>query len=249
MRKGFLALSFFTLLSSCKEELPSSASFEDFRVAIYNGSNKLWSHRANIPDTAFKRLTEFPGIEIDVFFDTNSKKFFVKHDDNEDHHGELSAFLKKTDSVNASAFYWIDFKNLNNQNLNEASIALIQITSERELHKRMIVESFMANEIIALNKENIYTSFWVPHLYNESTAEDTLKALNLIQEVLESQRVNALSAHYPMYDFLNEHFPESNIHLWTNGLHTEQDKSVISDLASKENIKVILVDYQKNFLD
>ena len=46
---------------------------------------------------------------------------------------------------------------------------------------------------------------------------------------------------------MHRFFPKMNIHLWTNGLKTEEDKALIKDLAKNKNIKVIIVDYPYNF--
>jgi RNase H-fold protein (predicted Holliday junction resolvase) len=50
-----------------------------------------------------------------------------------------------------------------------------------------------------------------------------------------------------MYETMHRFFPKMNIHLWTNGLKTEEDKALIKDLAKNKNIKVIIVDYPYNF--
>ena len=250
MRWGWIlpALSFILLLS-CRQE-PSSASRENFTIPLYTGSNKLWAHRVNNPDTALARLKSFPGIEIDIVFEREKGKFNVRHDIEEASSPYyLKDFLSRTESINEESYYWLDFKNLNSENVTEAGEKLEEILDELDLRRRVIVESYMYKELIAINLRNIYTSYWVPHLDQNSSKEDSLKAFNIITDVIESQRVNALSANWTMSSFLSSNFKDQNIHIWTTGLITEEHKKVIEYYDGLHNVKVILVDYKENFLN
>lgn len=52
-----------------------------------------------------------------------------------------------------------------------------------------------------------------------------------------------------MVEFVVYYFPEKVIHIWTNGLITEENKELIRKYATHQSIKVILVDYSNNFLN
>lgn len=245
-----LVLILIVLFSFSCHENSSPEKIKGSTNAIYEADNKLWAHAMNSVDTALKRIDEFQGIELDVVFEKENGTFNVRHNvERASSNIYLKEYLEMIDAKNDKIYYWIDFKNLNRDNLKEATIRLQEIISKRNLANRMIVESFMATEVVELNKSGIRTSFWIPHLDANSTKADSARAFSLIDDVIKSGCFNALSAHYKMLQFLHEFYPENNIHLWTNGLITGQDKSVISELHAQKDVKVILVDYPKNFID
>jgi hypothetical protein len=49
-------------------------------------------------------------------------------------------------------------------------------------------------------------------------------------------------------DFYCRKFPIYNLHCWTIGLKNEEDKLKIIELSEIDNVKVILVDFDDNFL-
>jgi len=243
-----LYIVFFSSLLSCQEQ-EETVSGSTFTKALYNNpQNKLWAHQMNSPDTALKRIQEFNGIELDVIFETELNKFNVRHDiEAASSDIYLDAYFKILEKSDMQIYYWLDFKNLESNNLQPAIDRLLFLLKESNLKDRVIVESFNATELIEINKNGIYTSFWIPHLYSNATKDDTTNCLSLIKYVVNSGQVNAISAHNMMYSFIHENFPNQNVHLWTNGLISEQDKEVIYSLDDKPDIKVILVDYRKNF--
>ena len=245
-----IVLVLIVLFSFSCQDIPSPKKIEGSTDAIYEADNKLWAHAMNSVDTALKRIDEFQGIELDVVFEKENGTFNVRHDvESASSDVYLKKYLEMIDAKNDKIYYWIDFKNLNSDNLKEATNRLKELISERDLANRMVVESFMATEIVELNKSGIRTSFWIPHLGQNSTKEDSSRAFSLIDGVIKSGCFNALSAHYKMLPFLQGSYPDNNIHLWTNGLITGQDKAVISDLHDQNDVKVILVDYPTNFID
>ena len=100
-----------------------------------------------------------------------------------------------------------------------------------------------------MSKDSIYTSYWIPHFdLDHASAEEKNRHIREIHEVLYENEINALSAHYSMFPFLEEEFSNCNVHIWTNGLIKEEEKNLIKKIHDKEFIKVVLVDYKTNFI-
>ncbi len=210
---------------------------------------KLWAHRTNDISSANEALKQFQGIEFDVVFGVNTAYFDVRHDISDTPKNlDLLSFFEGIDNPSES-FYWIDFKNCTDLNVEEAILRLNFVLDSTNLRNRVIIESSNPSALSKIGEAGFYTSYWIPHfIYNENFETTEMDAKNTLHENLGLFRFNAISAHYPMYNYLNHFFPKQNIHLWTNGLEGEQDKPIIGDLAQKDNIHVILVDYKTNFL-
>jgi phosphoribosylanthranilate isomerase len=123
------------------------------------------------------------------------------------------------------------------------------IIAKYKLQDKIIVENSIP-ELLALYKlSGIFTSLWIPDISGNlftSIAENNL--YEDIESIVSNYQFDAISAHYNMVSFMEKYFRKYNCHIWTNGLTSENDKQQIMNYASKSNIKVILVDYNINFL-
>ncbi len=66
-------------------------------------------------------------------------------------------------------------------------------------------------------------------------------------DVLSDCPHNAITASYLMLPFIDDHLEDCTVHLWTNGLISREDRSVIRRLARNRNVKIILIDYSEPF--
>ena len=242
-----ILIIFLFVFSAC-ENKPVDPGEVNTDIAIYdNPTNKLWFHRANTIKIAQESLTEYSGVEFDVVFDASKKQFDIRHDvDGTPSEINLEMYF---DSIPNSDeyYYWMDFKNLNSENSFDALDRLTYVLNKFHLLDKLFVESTNASALGVFSNAEIYTCYWVSYVeapYDYSSAKETQIS---IRNNLQKYEFNAISGHYTNYTFLNEFFPNSNIHLWTNGLISEDDKEVILELASNSNVKVILVDYEEDF--
>lgn len=241
MLKNYFALfviSFFFQCSQKEIDKPSTAD------AIYdNSTNKLWAHRVYKTKEANVLLDEFIGLETDVIYDTSRNKFDIRHNLTDSFQNRsLEDFLKNISALK-DHYYWIDFKNLNSRTVKNALLRLNYLSETYAIKDKIIIESPNCDELGILSKSGYFVSYWIPH-----NLKDWNETEFLIRENLRRNKINALSANYEIYPFLKKHFPDANIHLWTNGLMTEQDKEKIRKLHTYQHIKVILVDYKDNFI-
>ncbi len=233
----------------------SVTTFNHIRMKpLYDRSdNKLWAHAVDDLEKLRDSIKKFPGIELDVVFEDKADYFDVRHDVEAAPTGlNLERYLSEIPNPE-NYYYWIDFKNLDRNNENKAVERMKYLLRKFHLADKVIVESPNPDSLGAFSRAGIYTSYWIPHFdhhqdnFFKRISEDYRMAV-MIRSTLEQYSFNALSAHYPMYPFINRYFPGVNVHLWTNGLKTESDKKVIRDLANRRNVKVILVDYKENWL-
>ena len=216
------------------------------KEVFYSEESKLWAHLIDFSVLIPRAFPEFKGMEFDVVYEEGG--FNVRHHLEADRGEELMAFFQKVPDV-SNHYYWIDFKNLTELNQEKARAELVRVFDELNIWDKAIVESQEAKCLGFLSKKNIKTSYWIPHFefdLNESPIMN--KAVREIRSNLNKHHINAISVSYLMAPYLVKNFSDCSIHLWTNGLNTEEDKEIIKALNREESIKVILVDYNEDFL-
>ncbi len=233
------------MLISCENNVTEPEE-PPIKGTFYNSPDKLWAHRSNDIDQSIVAAVEFPGLEIDVFFDELSLQFTVRHDEDDPADLSLGDYLDAV-VLDRDTYLWIDFKNLDKVDHQLAVAVLHDLIRMRNMEDRIIVESWDQGAIQKLHNAGLNTSYWLPHFEDGSSA-DSARIHQAIEQMLATGAVDALSADQSMYEFLDLHFPESVLHLWTNGLEGEEGKRRIAQLAEDSQVKVILVDYKENFL-
>lgn len=232
------------LFEGCKKS--STAEIEELPylpgTALYDVPvNKLWAHRINFSNLANDKLLLFPGIELDLTYDVEDNTFVLFH--NKAELPILADFLNEIENVEKH-YYWFDFKNLNVNNCVQSKNRLDSLLALHQIKQRTIIESPVASQLKSFVDDDFFVSYWVPYISDQ----DTVSWINKMNKGLDGFVPNAISGPYQMYGLMDKYFGNMNIHLWTNGLITEEHKSIIEELAKQENVKVILVDYEDNFL-
>ncbi|NVN95358.1 MAG: hypothetical protein HXX18_08770 [Bacteroidetes bacterium] len=250
--KIILKLLFFTFIvffaSSCEKDNTFNTKKYDTPEAIYDfPNNKLWKHRVNTAKEANEALKEYNGIELDVFFVDGASEFQTGHDSPSGI--SLESYFDSITNC-SQYYYWLDFKNLSNYNISSAVGEIKNIINKYNLQKKLIVESDKADLLNSFKLSDIFTSYWIPDV--SKNLIDYFAEKELIDELettLTKYQFNVISAHYNMLPFMEKYLKRYNCHIWTNGLISEEDKQKILNFSYKQNIKVILVDYDTNFLN
>ena len=236
-----LSLSFF--FSACCdniENIEKKSPFYDIPNA------KLWKHRVNCTEDVKRVTKEFPGIEVDLFFIDSTNNFICDH-------GEPCSKIPLTELLNSienpsEKYYWFDFKNPNNPKRIKASVKVLDsIVAIFNIKNKCIIESKMPICLNAFKENNFYTSYWVQNfdIYSDSLVSLKIIEIDSICEMIEP---TVLSASFWIVPFLKKYYSDKNIHIWTNSLISEDDKNKIKVFNDYHFIKVILVDYEKNFI-
>ena len=113
--------------------------------------------------------------------------------------------------------------------------------------ERTIVETRNTRCLDSLTKYGLFSSYWVPHDYDKNPTYTNEELTSMIRATIEQHRPTVLSANYTMFNFLKAQFPNEFLHLWTNGLITDEHKTIINEMRDYPNTKVVLVDYPTLF--
>ena len=217
------------------------------KEVFYSDDSKLWAHLIDFSVLIPRAFPEFKGMEFDVVYEEGTG-FNVRHHLEADRGEGLDEFFQNVPDV-SNHYYWIYFKNLSAFNQEAARAELIRIFDALNIWDKAIVESQEAECLDFLAQKKIKTSYWVPHFeFDLDESPITNKAVREIRYNLNKYHINAISASYEMAPYLVKNFSDCSIHLWTNGLKTEEDKEVIRELNKERSIKIILVDYNEDFL-
>jgi hypothetical protein len=209
--------------------------------AIFNNSDKLWVHRVLDYNDVNTKCTDFKGVEVDVFFEEGKKVFDVRH------HGNYqgNSLLNYLQNINNNELYfWIDLKNLNKKNVFTVVERLNKLIENGVRKEHLIIESKNIELLVLLQSEGFYVSYWLPSF-------NLFRSIYEVYQVkgnLKKYKPNAISCSYHNVDFYSRKFPNYNLHCWTNGLKEGEDDYIVKKLSLRNNVKVILVDFENNFL-
>ena len=209
--------------------------------SFYSSDDKLWAHRVLNPSDAKSLSKEFNGIEIDVFFNSKLSCFEVKH------HGQfseltLSEYYSLTKTLNLK--YWIDFKNLSKINANKSIELLNSIFIDENSKNDVIIESKNIVQLSKLKNHGFFISYWVESFHFIKSFYSVFE----VKENIEAFVPDVISMSSSSVDFYVRKFPKYPIHCWTNGMTNLEDKIKIQEICDLNNVKVVLTDFQENFL-
>jgi len=208
---------------------------------FYDSEEKLWAHRVLDVNQIEDLSNEFNGFEVDVFYNSNKNLFDVKHHGNESDIS-LDEYFKACKDM--SLKFWIDFKNLNQNNVNPSIQLLNNLTNKYNLKSKIIIESKEIELLSKFKEEGFYTSYWLPNYHFLKS----ILNINKIKRNILDYEPSVISMPYSSVWFYSKKFPNYPIHCWTNDMVTDNDKEKIKKLSEKDNVKVILTDFKNNFL-
>ena len=203
----------------------------------------VWLHRVDSVERAVLMARDYKGMEIDVVYDSASDYFDVGHPPVPSQGISLDRIFSSLPGVRGH-YFWIDFKNLTDQNKEAACARLLSIGLKYGIVNQMIVESPNPRALTCFTMNGFYTSYY---LFPETKLSDMNRGqlTDYYEEVkanLMASQVNALSSDYRNLPFIEKYFPNGDILLW----YLEADKhlryyAILAYLRLRPRVKVILV--------
>lgn len=222
------------IFNSCKEDenLSSKFSMED----------KQWAHHVDDIELANIKKEIFKGIEIDIMFDDTRDSLFVSYDKSQlDNSLALQQYFRLLNNPQKTR-YWIDFKNLTEENVKRAATLMLQVFST--FIKNVYIESDNSKALAFLSKKGfnvIYTVGYIP-LLNKN---DSIAFSEQIQNVVTELKPYALATNYIRYEFVKMYFPQYPVFTWHCVPDSYENFEKTKYLLNEQNIQVVLVDYSR----
>ncbi|MGN6493810.1 MAG: glycerophosphodiester phosphodiesterase [Agriterribacter sp.] len=242
----FIAIIFTLTVIICIRTVNTQFAATTFTPALKQRP-QLWSHRglgSKYPENSIQAFAEAiknnaTGIEIDFFFNNKKGTFWVTHDppENDSSYADLEQYFKR---FLDSTFYWIDLKNLDNDNSNFIAQKLSHLSKRYNLSGRVFIESSNAEGLYEIKKRDLKTLYWLQ--YNrENFIKKELKLLYL-KHILLKYKFDGISTSASFYDEnFKQNFPAIPLFIF----HPESEEK-IKELMIDPNVNVVLTDGKYN---
>ena len=128
---------------------------------------QVWSHRGVNTNVSNQNTSQaillakqngFKGSEIDIFYDDDKKRFIVSHDYSYNLKNDKLLYLDEIIQLLGDHYLWLDFKNLNNSNVNESIQYLNDHFSE---YKNQIIIESVSQLVSQFTEAGFFTSYWI----------------------------------------------------------------------------------------
>ncbi len=226
-----------------------------FYISLYTNvvlklfyNEKIWVHRTNSVEKLHDVKDKFYGVELDVEFLDSLNVFDVNHPPAKSIGLTLDHYFSEA-IKNKSLHYWLDFKNLNNTNVDKSISRLESICINNKINpSNIIVEANNVRLLEVFQDKGYQVSYYLhwPGLYTLDNI--ALKnELELINTNLNSIDFPCyLSADYHDYDILKYYYPTNDILLWLDDKFEDEIKNrvLLFKMLNDDNVKVILFKFK-----
>ncbi len=208
---------------------------------------KIWVHRVNSIVKLKEISGNFEGVELDV--DWKDHQFDVNHPPASSINLNLSKYFASIDKTECK--FWLDFKNLDEENYKEALSTLDSITRIYDIKRRnIIIESGSPQYLNLFEKRGYLTSFYLPPGLSSSKEKDRDNLRDIIDDQIQKFPTSFLSTFLGEYVYLKIAYPEKDIILWhTGGFKSIKNKIRIYKALLDKNVKVILIPVKSDLGD
>ena len=213
-------------------------------------TTEYWSHRgrnnAGLPENsiaAFEHALQhgLKGIEVDVFWDEATKQILATHDTPQP--SQQYPLLKEIVSrFKDSISYWIDFKNLTNENVKVVEEAVAQLAATYHLKDKLYLESAHGTVLRKINSPNIRTLYWVQ--YGRHFPKRPFKLLYIKSLIVFSKFYGYTSSYSLMDDDFRKQFSGLPLYIFhANAQQLKKEETIPSSvkvqLADEDYLKLL----------
>jgi len=229
------------------------------KIDSLNQAKRVIPHRVNsIGKLSNVLFTGCRSFELDAVVHENgdSTYFEVGHDD------AVMSGMSLEELLTFSSKYpvkkiWLDFKNINSQNIDLVLNRLNYLDEHFELKRKAIVESSMTQPVFSkLSQAGYHCSYYLPTHYANFSKTKKAKVAQEIASQIVLQKVNAVSFDVALYPFVKEHLEplianDFVYHVWDISIGF-QNPDLISKLETAtfykdKRIKTILIKFKSEF--
>ena len=167
-----------------------------------NYKHKLWLHRTNSLEKMQQFEDKYDNFEVDVVIRENGG-LEVTHDHDVSHDIWLKDFFRYV--AGKDTRLWIDLKNMNDENYEEALIKLQQMCEEYKIPRgNLIIESKDWENLKYFKNKGFYTSYYVEFKAGELTQKQEPAFNANLLKIEESGYVNAISFYGGNYNYITD---------------------------------------------
>jgi heptose-I-phosphate ethanolaminephosphotransferase len=223
------------------------------KYLIRDNFEKIWAHRVNSVGKLKRSEAVFSGVELDVVFnsDRDSGYFDVNHPPAESIGLHLDDYLSNADPP-GSMTYWLDIKNLTDQNKAEVLKRLQLIMKRHDLREDQIIAESPNFEVLRyLSERGLFTSYYLPAL-DVAAMKQAEQVQWAEQLVANARRSKAWAISFPgsMLEFartqLHPHLDGVKVLTWFPDLQIDdwRDAVFLESVVEDDEVAAVLVGYR-----
>ncbi|MBD3270928.1 MAG: sulfatase-like hydrolase/transferase, partial [Elusimicrobia bacterium] len=219
------------------------------RRLIISNYDKLWVHRVNSIGKLMEAAQKYSGVELDiVFVNKDDKPYFdVNHPPAPSINLHLDEYFKAAQDYPTLSF-WLDCKNLNNDNHRQILNHLLKLIEKYNLKKRIIFESSHYQYLNEFSQHGIYSSYYLPYLrLNAMNKKQKIQVASELTRNIQSSALNAISFPGYMTEFVKTyiypHVKHLDLMTWheTMDVTKPPDAVFIQEVINDPAIRIVLV--------
>lgn len=177
--------------------------------------DKIWAHRVNSIEKLKEVNSKFGGIELDVVFHSSTNVFDINHPPSKSINLSLKKYLS-SEKLNERNIFWLDFKNLTEDNKIDACLKLDSLCYEFKLNRdQFIIESKKPQYLNSFYEKGYKTSFYLPENLVSLDEKMLKEEITDIQRIISENKTTYLSTDKRDYRIIKEYFPEHKYLIWT----------------------------------
>lgn len=210
--------------------------------------DKVWAHRVNNLETLSNAQTKFSGIELDIVLieDGEHSYFDVNHPPDSSIGLHLSAYLQSIQNP-GQLKYWLDFKNLTEDNKVKALNHLDSLLQAHAIAKsNVIVESRNIAHLTVFTEQGFPSAYYLPMKLHEMDPILLELRITEIKNNVNNYKPTYLSFEYKDYDILQWHFPNEQKLVWFTlygSMNKFEARMLVFRILNDEKVKVLLIPF------
>ena len=204
-------------------------------------NEKIWAHRVNSIEKLVKASNDFSGLELDLVITENCLD--ISHPPEAFSGLCLSQYLKDANNINPNLNFWLDIKNLSEDNILSFLTKMDKICIENNISKQhLILESPEWKLLDQLSEKGYQTSYYLPGI-NDFLEKDRSEIIQKIFQRISEENIKTISTGIDNYEHLKIHFKSHQKLLWATGSMYEEYHDLYSQALSDSTVKVILISF------
>ncbi len=241
--KAYKLIVAYRGVQALKRHLPDLPTISSGRWPHQTEFPVIWLHRVNSVERAVVMAKEFKGMEIDVVYDLASDYFDVGHPPVPSQGISLDSIFSSLPEVRGH-YFWIDFKNLTEENKEAACAHLLSISLKYRIVSQIIVESPNPKALACFTMNGFYTSYYLfpGTRLSDMSRGQIVEYYKEVRANLMASKVNAVSSDYRSLPFIDKYLPNEDTLIWylQPGKHLGY-YAALAYFRSNPRVKVILV--------
>lgn len=206
----------------------------------YNKNPKIWAHRVNSL-TKLDAVSEcFYGVELDIVINKNCLDIF--HPPEPSQNLCFNDYLSHANKNKYKLNYWLDVKNLTEQNINLLIDKLNELSSKYKIAKNdMWVESPSWQLLPQFKKYGYNTSYYLPGI-TDFLENDRRRVINNIKNRVDSLSIKTISTSIKNYPYIKNNFPNQSKLLWATGKNIPNNITILLNQALNDStVNIVLI--------